>query len=345
MKVVELKRIPKSQEKSYAEELRSADQIYLRDHMPPVESIHLYVDGIQKYFKNTIVDIFNKHDIDYQTKKFITNHYITFEDFENFNLDYENMVLFSCFVYPFSTQFPNWKLSFDHKIDKHLTFMSNKPREHRLLCSTVLANYFDKDSIAYSFESLPQSKLVLEELTLNIDHSLNLDIVLPNKWIEYTVKDEKLTSSNGRLLKKSVHEIFGNCLYDQLYKNSATSLITEPNFFEKGTIFTEKTAMAVYSGHFMIWPGGWNTPESIKQIGLDVFDDVIDHSYQYIEHPGERIIEAITRNLDFLQDIEKQQQTRLRFKDRLIKNFEFLSDANQVKENLKKLNDKYTKSE
>ena len=341
MKVVELKRIPKSQEKSYAEELRSADQIYLRDHMPPVESIHLYVDGIQKYFKNTIVDIFNKHDIDYQTKKFITNHYITFEDFENFNLDYENMVLFSCFVYPFSTQFPNWKLSFDHKIDKHLTFMSNKPREHRLLCSTVLANYFEENSIGYTFTTLSQRKFVVQELLLNTDYQLDIDKVLTDKWIELN----NVEKFDGYDDPGSLDQVFMSCLYESIYKNSATSIITEPNFFEKGTIFTEKTAMAVYSGHFMIWPGGWNTPESIKQIGLDVFDDVIDHSYQYIEHPGERIIEAITRNLDFLQDIEKQQQTRLRFKDRLIKNFEFLSDANQVKENLKKLNDKYTKSE
>lgn len=345
MNPVAIKLVPKDQEKHYAETLRSADQIYIKDHMPPIESIHINVDGVQHYFKNTIIDLFNKYNIDYQNKKFISDHYITFEDFENFNLDCENMYFIKYFIFPFSRQTSNWQLSFDHKIDKKLTFMSNKPREHRLLCSTVLANYFDKDAIAYSFVSLPQRKIVLEELTINTNHNLNLDLVLPNKWITYSPKDEHLTASRGRAYNKSNTEIFVNCLYDKLYKNSATSIIIEPNFFEKATSFTEKTAMAVYSGHFMIWPGGWKTPDSMKLIGLDVFDDVIDHSYQYIEHPGERVIQAITRNLDFLQDIEKQQQTRLQLKDRLIKNFEFLRNVNRVKEKLKSLNDKYTKSE
>lgn len=345
MKVVELKLVPKDQEKDYAKKLRSADGIYLSDHMPPPESLHINIDGVPCYFKNTIIDMFNKYDIDYSKKQIITNHYINFEDFPNMQMDIDNMWLFSCFLSEFVKLYPSWKLSFDNKINKNLTFMSNKPREHRLLCSTVLANYFDENSIGYSFTSLPQRKLIVQELLLDTEYELDIDKVLTDKWIEYTVEDEELTSSNGRLLKKSVHEIFVNCLYDQLYKNSATSLITEPNFFEKGTLLTEKTAMAVYSGHFMIWLGGWKAAESMKNLGLDIFDDVIDHSYQYIEHPGKRVVEAITRNLDFLQDIEKQQQTRLRFKDRLIENFEFLRNVDRVKENLKKLNDKYTKPE
>ena len=97
-------------------------------------------------------------------------------------------------------------------------------------------------------------------------------------------------------------------------------------------MFTEKTMMSIYSGHFLIWPGMHKAAETFKKLGFDVFDDIIDHSYQYIEHPGKRIVEAFLRNFEFLNDIKLQASYRHKFKDRLNHNLNLARDPARMSE-------------
>ena len=71
---------------------------------------------------------------------------------------------------------------------------------------------------------------------------------------------------------------------------------------------------------------------------MEIFDDIIDHSYQYIEHPGKRVVEAFLLNQDLLRDIKKQQKLRELHKDRLNSNLEFIRNVSAVKQAIQNLN-------
>lgn len=90
-------------------------------------------------------------------------------------------------------------------------------------------------------------------------------------------------------------------LQKQVFEPSCISLITEPVYVEQQTIVTEKTIMALYGGTIPIWVGGWRIADWMASQGFDVFDDVIDHSYQSLPDPRDRVQQAIQLNLDLLQ--------------------------------------------
>jgi hypothetical protein len=115
-------------------------------------------------------------------------------------------------------------------------------------------------------------------------------------------------------------------IYDKLLKTtvfepSCISLITDPIFYEKETKISEKSIMAFYGGTIPIWVGGWRAADRLREIGFDVFDDVVDHSYQDLADPLDRCYSAIERNLDLLRDFNRVyefvQQNQDRFQHNL----------------------------
>jgi hypothetical protein len=93
-------------------------------------------------------------------------------------------------------------------------------------------------------------------------------------------------------------------LQNQVFEPSHVSLITEPVFYERETIVTEKTLMAMWGGTIPIWIGGWRIADWMRNQGFDVFEDVIDHSYQDLPDPVDRCRLAIELNLSLLQNFE-----------------------------------------
>ena len=322
--------IPKINPKtrSLTSEFAQSDTILVVDHMPPNKTIHINVNGQKKYKQNTIIDLFNESNIDYKSKKFIFNDYLQFDDFGS------KIVISGKFLLKEANRFKayikDWDISTNIDISKNLTFMSNKSRPHRIICATVLANLFNIDKLNYTYENIDQYSIVNSELLVDTDYDFDVNKTLPDRWVVHSAEHESPHGFGGKLYKNN-HEVFVDCLYKSIYHNSATSLITEPNFYEHGCMFTEKTLMSIYSGHFMIWAGSWKAAETAKRIGIDTFDDIIDHSYQYIEHPGARVVESIVKNLDFLKNARLQQDLRntniLRFKKNLelVRNLELLS--------------------
>ena len=105
---------------------------------------------------------------------------------------------------------------------------------------------------------------------------------------------------------------FKNALtYDKLLKpifqDTCISIITEPCFFEKEALVTEKTIMAFMGGTIPIWFGGWKNAKAFSKLGFDVFEDIVDHSYETLEDPSERCTQSLERNLH-LFDLEKMQK-------------------------------------
>ena len=89
-----------------------------------------------------------------------------------------------------------------------------------------------------------------------------------------------------------------------VFEPSVISLITEPGAHSLSAFVTEKTLYAFEGQTIPIWAGGYRHAEMFRNMGFDMFDDLIDHSYS--EHPDEnkRIELAVTLNKTVLQDTQ-----------------------------------------
>lgn len=301
--------------------------ILLYDHMPPIYDFKINIDHKTEYKKNSYIQLFDSAGIDYTEKIFLSDHYLKFEDFDNV-VSINNIFLNEAYNF-----FKNCKNSYPiikKKILKKLTFMSNKSRPNRMLTSRVLMNMFNKTDINYTFiENKTLDSIISTELLIDTDYNFQ-DIFLPELY--YILDDLDQYKQNTGILYKNQNN-WKNFLklYDQMFSNSTTSIVTEPAFYESGCILTEKTLMSIYAGHFILWPGGYKHAETAEMLGIDVFNDIIDHSYQYLEHPGQRIVEAFLRNREFLIDIELQEHIRNTNIERLQNNIHVLQDMQKLK--------------
>jgi hypothetical protein len=82
-----------------------------------------------------------------------------------------------------------------------------------------------------------------------------------------------------------------------VYERIGLEIITGTMFFESIPSLSEKEVQSVYAKNFPIYINGVGTVREIRKLfGIDMFDDVIDHSYDEIENHFERLAAAIDRN-------------------------------------------------
>lgn len=295
------------------------------DHMPHVNSIQLYVDDNERFFQNTIIELFDQADIDYREKIFAFDSYMCFDDFAVEQTVFTNEWLFNYPIQEFINQFPDWHTVPQITPTKKLTAIMNKVRPNRLIASAILANMFDPNEIDYTFSLIGTScpSIVIEEMLSKCSYDIDVNKLLPENWM------------GPRIKSGTDAETFCNFLYKQIFSSSVVSLITEPTFFERGAHLTEKTLMSVYAGHFPIWVGSYKAAECAERLGLDIFNDVIDHSYQYIEHPGRRSVEAVLRNIDLLTNLDQQTDLRDKMQERFNNNLKLMRDLNKLKSTMR----------
>lgn len=184
-------------------------------------------------------------------------------------------------------------------------FMINKPRLHREFL-LVLIEHFKLTNYTYT--------LCWKNPTVSVSRLAQLSEkyapLITNTPVNISTKHFLLGQENlldRGLQQKNVEssENYRRFLQKEIFEPSCVSIITEPAFFEKETIITEKTIMSIYSGTLPLWVGGWRCADIMREWGVDVFDDVVDHSYQNMSDPFDRCYYAIERNLDLLSNFEK----------------------------------------
>jgi hypothetical protein len=110
-----------------------------------------------------------------------------------------------------------------------------------------------------------------------------------------------------------------------LFAPTAISLVSEPWFDSQlASIFTEKTMYAIMGLTFPIFVGGYKHADYLKKVGLDMFDDVINHDYQYRTTLIEQSYYAIKDNLHILTNLPLAQSLRKTHLNRLLKNRDLL---------------------
>ena len=96
--------------------------------------------------------------------------------------------------------------------------------------------------------------------------------------------------------------------------------------------------MAIYGGTIPIWVGGWRIADAMRNWGFDVFDDVVDHSYQTLADPRARCHQAIHSNIDLLTDFDWVRAFVDLAQDRLQHNLDLVQSNVFLKDVVHKIN-------
>ena len=174
---------------------------------------------------------------------------------------------------------PNWTNK-----TKTFNFMINKLRPHRV----ALLKLVEELNLTNYTYSLPWQENPFTSLPVT-NYMIGTETQMTQGIRSGSIRNSQ---NYKQLLQKTVFE------------PSCISLITEPTYIEKEALISEKTIMSIYGGTIPIWVGGWRCADSMQRLGFDVFDDIVDHSYQTLEDPLQRVRNSITLNKKLLSNFE-----------------------------------------
>lgn len=166
--------------------------------------------------------------------------------------------------------------------------------------------------------------------------------------------DEALLDLDTGILYDDVIDNYHQNLYS-VYKTTAVEMISCSTFFEPTPTFGEKEIQSVYGKNFPIFIGSKGTARMFRDDwGMDIFDDIVNHSYDEIDDPTERLMSAIQLNLHLLKnqndvnDLWVKHQKRFNLNcdrmDLLLydKQYQQEFDYDRIKSCLKRSNVSYT---
>jgi hypothetical protein len=249
--------------------LEKPEVIYINDHH--------YQEDTKQWHVKTLLE---NSSIDPQRHLLVFDH-LHHDDV----LDMYNHICFPMYITGETQDFINESITPDWKNKTYtFNFMINKPRISRKLL-LVLIEKFKLENYTYSlpWKSNPYSKLAPSNYTFGIKRQLDQGV-------------QQGSINNA--------QTYTHLLQKNIFEPSCISLITEPSFLERETMHTEKTIMSIYAGTLPIWVGGWRLASTLRGMGFDVFDDIIDHSYEHMEDPWDRAYYAIERNIRLLKDFK-----------------------------------------
>lgn len=210
------------------------------------------------------------------------------------------------------------------------SFMLNRKRLARLLLIRMV-EYFNLNSYNYSLcfsNTAFDASVIIPMIDLS-------DIKDKEKLKQVLLGSTALTPKIWHKTSVSTAENIDNFDYGNhnslnyaqiikpLFDSSIVSIIVETVGHERATTFTEKSLMPVLSMNFPLWFGGYQQAEFFKDLGFDVFDDVIDHSYQHRNNYLERCYYAIADNYSILSNLEFATQQHQKYITRLERNKQY----------------------
>ena len=104
------------------------------------------------------------------------------------------------------------------------------------------------------------------------------------------------------------------------YTETYINIVTES--YSYYTLVSEKTYKPILAGQLFLIVGAVGSIQFLRDIGIDTFDDIIDHSYDQVEDLRERI-ELIIKQITYLNNLNLEKIYQL-IKPRLIQNSNFL---------------------
>lgn len=135
-----------------------------------------------------------------------------------------------------------------------------------------------------------------------------------------------------QLAYRTATDVYVEYLRHQVMCPTVITLITEPSWSDFSTYVSQHSIYAFDAGTMPIWIGGHGQADWFKSRGFDVFEDIVDHTYQYEIDPVQRMYQAIDANKHLLADRHRaielfyQNQTRFAANRTLLRSHTWLFD-------------------
>jgi hypothetical protein len=184
---------------------------------------------------------------------------------------------------------------------KNFISLNRGPRYHRtyLVASLYARNLDNLGQI--SFLSIPDNEPLKDIIIYDYEKDANYQKAQSGIERYHSV---------SHVINEDLYDIYNNKPNDNLfnfksslqhkYRNSYIEFVSETSYNELSFNITEKTLHFIYGMNYPIMISSPGTVKFLRDMGLDMFDDIIDHSYDDIIDPADRINEAIDRNIGVL---------------------------------------------
>lgn len=111
-----------------------------------------------------------------------------------------------------------------------------------------------------------------------------------------------------------------------MYRDSFVEIVNETLFLEKSGQISEKFLNSVYGYNFPIILNVPGAVEYMRSIGFDMFDDVINHSYDTVVDPFPRLVKALGDNIELLKNSDIAKSAWVKCQHRMKKNVELMRE-------------------
>lgn len=225
--------------------------------------------------------------------------------------------------------------------------ITNHQQEYQKLQPVLEKNLDSK----YTFLSLNRNKRAHRAMLVSLLHGLDIqdsgliscmfkdsidDLFEYTKW---EVSDTSVYLKGFDVLRNSstsindAPEIYYNNNNDNVsnfknklvsyYQDTFVEIVAETSYTEACYNLTEKTLNSIYGCCFPILLCSPGTVAFLRSMGLDMFDDIIDHGYDTIVDPTERLEYAILKNKDLLTNNNRTKNLWIQNKNRFENNVDF----------------------
>jgi len=215
--------------------------------------------------------------------------------------------------------------------DTSFICLNRQRRDHRIvLMSYLMGRGYDKFGIiTYLANTTPYAKTEPEEFLDRISwefdeeaHTEIRSVILDGYHRLRNFYPEN--ADDWEIYKNAPNDNvsnFNRCLRPR-YRNSFVEIVSESSFCAPSFNVTEKTAHTFYGCNFPILLGGQGIVQHMRDLGLDLFDDVVDHGYDNMSNPFDRIVNAFDKNYQLLSNAAYAKQQWQRCQPRFEANVE-----------------------
>ena len=195
-------------------------------------------------------------------------------------------------------------VEYEDRVDSKFLCLMRRPTISR---ARIAAALLQISSIRLSFASScrPEQLPEYQQYLPGIDLPILLD--------DYTIRELNSLEHDQR------NPIFHSVLFNLVVETSSQ---TDYNAW-KSIFITEKTFKAFGLRQIPVWFAVPGLVSAVRSLGFDVFDDIIDHSYDSMPEEARRharVIEQI-KSLDHTLSLDRCQHLRTALRDRLDKNY------------------------
>lgn len=119
-----------------------------------------------------------------------------------------------------------------------------------------------------------------------------------------------------------------------IFGNSAVDIIVETVHINRSGIITEKYLNSIYGYNFPIYVGMAGSINHLRNLGFDLFDDVINHDYDTIQDHYTRMFTALNSNRQILENRKLALTYWNQCKDRFNQNYMLIQEMYKNRENI-----------